>query len=116
MTRYNNSEWWVITPTILEQVGKYARLHLIPFMSFSKGLKTNRKVKINMPLIFPCVGINKMHLQNTLPPQPKSEKAIFSAKVSQGHKVMKFVVIQKGIISGVCMQNMTFLSLTVQKL
>ena len=53
----------------------------------------------------------------TMPPvATKSTKAIFRAKVSQGHKVIDLGVISKGIISGVCMPNMKYLPLTVQKL
>ena len=54
----------------------------------------------------------------TMPPvATKSKKAIFKAKgQNQGHMVIDLGVMQKGIISGVCMPNMKSLTLTVQKL
>ena len=47
----------------------------------------------------------------------ESLKSYFSLQgQSQGHKVIEVGVIWKGVISGVCMQNMKSLSLKVQKL
>ena len=59
-----------------------------------------------------------MYLWNTMPLlATKSKKSYFSCKgPSQGYKVIDLSVIQKGNISGVCMPNMKFLSLMVQKL
>ena len=47
----------------------------------------------------------------------KVQKSYFKSKgQSQGHKVIDLGVIQKGIISGVCMPNMKSLTLTVKTL
>ena len=61
----------------------------------------------------------KVCLWNTeyAPGGNKVQKSYFKSKgQSQGHKVIDLGVIWKGIISGVCMPNMKFLPLMVQKL
>ena len=61
----------------------------------------------------------KVCLWNTdyAPGGNKVQKRYFQIKgQSQGHKVIDLGVIWKGIISGVFMPNMKFLSLTIQKL